>query len=42
MVLNQTSETIYEGFLGDESDPISVVVIDEPDDMSRLVGIFVK
>ena len=40
MVLNQTKETIYEGFLGDEADSISAVVIDEPADKSRLVSIF--
>ena len=37
IVLTKTTDTIYEGYLGDMKNQISVVMIDEPKDHSRLV-----
>ena len=40
MVLTKTTNTIYEGYLGDKEDHVFVVMIDEPEDNSRLVRNF--
>jgi len=38
IVLTKVSDTVYEGYLGDINDPISVVMIDAPEDNSRLIN----
>ena len=40
IVLTKTTDTIYTGYLGDIENHIFVVMIDEPEDKSRLVRIF--
>ena len=40
-MLTKRTNTIYEGYLGDIENDISVVMIDEPEDKSRLVCIFI-
>ena len=40
IVLTRATDTIYEGYLGDINDHVFVVMIDEPEDKSRLVRTF--
>ena len=39
IVMTKTTDTIYEGYLGDIKNQIPVVMIDEPEDNSRLVSL---